>query len=83
VPTAEDRSARLEQVRQWMTNANADPLWESDEKDGDVPVASSLSIALPLARLGFPDFTPPSTTNGATSLKDGLLEGTAWVLRRS
>lgn len=80
VPTGGNRSARLEQVRQWMTNANADPLWESDEKDGDVRLLV-LVHRIAARRLGFPELYAALNDNGATSLKDGLLEGTAWVLR--
>jgi DNA helicase II / ATP-dependent DNA helicase PcrA len=80
VPTGANRSACLEQVRRWLANANADPLWKSDEKDGNVRLLV-LVHRIAARRLGFPELYAALNDNGATSLKDGLLEGTAWVLR--
>ena len=80
VPTGANRSARLEQVRQWLANANADPLWESDEENGNVRLLV-LVHRIAARRLGFPELYAALNDNGATGLKDGLLEGTAWVLR--
>jgi DNA helicase-2/ATP-dependent DNA helicase PcrA len=80
VPTGANRSARLEQVRQWLANANADPLWESDGEDGNVRLLV-LVHRIAARRLGFPELYAALNDNGATSLKDGLLDGTAWVLR--
>jgi len=79
-PTGANRSACLEQVRQWLVNASADPLWESNEEDGNVRLLV-LVHRIAARRLGFPELYAALNDNGATSLKDGLLEGTAWVLR--
>jgi DNA helicase-2/ATP-dependent DNA helicase PcrA len=80
VPTGANRSARLEQVRQQLANANADPLWKSDAEEGNVRVLV-LVHRIAARRLGFPELYAALNDNGATSLKDGLQEGTAWVLR--
>ena len=80
VRTGANRSACLEQIRQWLANANADPLWESDEENGNVRLLV-LVHRIAARRLGFPELYAALNDNGATSLKDGLLEGTAWVLR--
>ena len=80
VPTGANRSACLEQVWHWLANANADPLWESDQEDGNVRLLV-LVHRIAARRLGFPELYAALNDNGATSLKDGLLEGTAWVLR--
>jgi DNA helicase-2/ATP-dependent DNA helicase PcrA len=80
VPASGNRGARLKQVRKWLANANGDPLWESDEEDGNVRLLV-LVHRIAARRLGFPELYAALNDNGATSLKDGLLEGTAWVLR--
>jgi DNA helicase-2/ATP-dependent DNA helicase PcrA len=80
VPTGKNRSRRLEQLRRWLANANADPLWESGEEEGNVRLLV-LVHRTAARRLGFPQLYAALNDNGATSLKDGLLEGTAWVLR--
>lgn len=80
VPIDANRSERLEQVRQRLANANADPLWKSDVEEGNVRVLV-LVHRIAARRLGFPELYAALNDNGATSLKDGLLEGTAWVLR--
>jgi DNA helicase II / ATP-dependent DNA helicase PcrA len=75
-----DRTARINQVRQWMATANNDPLWQSDEEDGNVRMLV-LVHRIAASRLGFPDLYASLHDNGAAALKDGLQEGTAWVLR--
>lgn len=80
IPTGTNRTRRLEQVRRWLSNANADPLWESDEEEGNVRLLV-LVHRTAARRLGFPQLYAALNDNGATSLKDGLLEGSAWVLR--
>jgi DNA helicase-2/ATP-dependent DNA helicase PcrA len=80
VQAGADRTARLAQVRQWMANNNNDPLWESDEEAGNVRLLV-LVHRIAAHRLGFPDLYAALNDHGATALKDGLLEGTAWLLR--
>jgi DNA helicase II / ATP-dependent DNA helicase PcrA len=74
------RSERLTEVRRWLSLANHDPLWESDDDDGDVRVLV-LVHRVAAQRLGFSDIYAALNDHGATSLKSGLLDGTAWVLR--
>jgi DNA helicase-2/ATP-dependent DNA helicase PcrA len=74
------RNERLTQVRQWLSQSNDDPLWESDADEADVRVLV-LVHRMAARRLGFADIYAALNDNGATSLKDGLLDGTAWVLR--
>jgi len=80
LPADTRRSERLTEVRRWLCRANDDPLWESDDDDGDVRVLV-LVHRMAARRLGFPDMYAALNDHGATSLKDGLLDGTAWVLR--
>ena len=80
VQAGPDRNARLSQARQLMAAANDDPLWQSDEQEGNVRVLV-LVHRIAASRLGFPDLYAALNDNGATRLKDGCLEGTAWVLR--
>jgi DNA helicase-2/ATP-dependent DNA helicase PcrA len=80
VQAGPDRSARLHQVRQRMATQNADPLWESDEEEGNVRMLV-LVHRIAASRLGFPALYAALNDNGSGRLKDGLLDGTAWVLR--
>jgi len=78
VPNDGDRSAKLEEVVDWL--AEQDPLWRSKDADEGVKL---LVIAHRMAanRLGFPDLysafndnTPPS------GLKQGFTDGTTWIM---
>ena len=80
LPADTRRSERLAEVRRWLSHANEDPLWESDGDDGDVRVLV-LVHRIAAQRLGFADIYTALNDHGETSLKDGLLDGTAWVLR--
>jgi len=73
------RSERLRLVRHWLAEENHDPLWE-DDTNGDVRVLV-LVHRMAARRLGFADIYGALNDHGATNLKDGLLDGTAWVLR--
>jgi len=75
-----DRAASLARVRDWMADTNADPLWRGNDDEGDVRLLV-LVHRIAARRLGFSDLYAALNDNGATSLKDGFLEGTAWVLR--
>lgn len=80
LPADTHRSERLAQVRRWLAETNADPLWNSTEQDGDVRVLI-LVHRMAARRLGFADLFAALNDNGADGLKDGLIDGTAWVLR--
>ena len=80
VPVGMDRTARLAEVRRWMADNNADPLWRSDGEDGNVKLLV-LVHRIAARRLGFPDLYAALNDHDSTSMKEGLLEGTAWVSR--
>jgi DNA helicase-2/ATP-dependent DNA helicase PcrA len=80
LPADERRTERVAQVRRWMAAANDDILWESDEDDADVRVLV-LVHRMAARRLGFPNLYAALNDRAPPSLKDGLLDGTAWVLR--
>jgi len=80
LPADARRSERLALVRSWLSEANADPLWNSALPEGDVRVLI-LVHRMAAHRLGFADLFAALNDNGADGLKDGLKDGTAWVLR--
>lgn len=81
LPTDTRRNERLQEVRRWLAEANADPLWQSNDGDGDVRVLVLVHL-MAARRLGFADIYASLNDNNAPhSLKDGLHDGTAWVLR--
>lgn len=80
LPADARRSERLAEVRRWLSEANHDHLWEQDNADADVRVLV-LVHRMAARRLGFAGIYAALNDNGATSLKDGLSDGTAWVLR--
>ncbi|MBZ4415520.1 UvrD-helicase domain-containing protein [Myxococcus sp. RHSTA-1-4] len=81
LPADERRSERLADVRRWLAKANNDPLWESDGDDGNVRVLV-LVHRMAARRLSFSDIYAALNDDGApANLRDGLLDGTAWVLR--
>jgi DNA helicase II / ATP-dependent DNA helicase PcrA len=76
----DQRTERLAEVRRWIAETNADPLWVADDNSGDVRV---LVIVHRMAarRLGFPGLYSALNDHGSHALKDGLVDGTAWVVR--
>jgi DNA helicase-2/ATP-dependent DNA helicase PcrA len=80
LPSDDHRTERLAQVRQWLATANDDPLWQSDDVDADVRVLV-LVHRMAAKRLGFPNLYSALNDQAPANLKDGLLDGTAWVLR--
>lgn len=74
------RSEHLARVRRWLAEANVDPLWDSMEPEGYVRVLI-LVHRMAARRLGFADLFAALNDNGADGLKEGLTDGTAWVLR--
>lgn len=67
-------------VRSWLAARHGDPLWQSDEEDGDVRILV-LVHRMAATRLGFPNIYAALNNNGSHAVKDGLLDGTSWVLR--
>lgn len=80
IPVDGRRTERLSQIRRWLAIANNDPLWLRDEDEADVRVLV-LVHRMAARRLGFPGIYAALNDNAPASLKDGLLDGTAWVLR--
>jgi DNA helicase II / ATP-dependent DNA helicase PcrA len=80
VQAGSDRSARLNQIRQSMAALNADPLWESNVEAGDVRMLV-LVHRIAATRLGFGDLYAALHDSGSSRLKDGLLDGTVWMVR--
>ncbi|CAJ4806687.1 pathogenesis-like protein [Burkholderia pseudomallei] len=80
LPADENRTARLQAVRQWLRNATADPLWLSDNVEADVRLLV-LVHRMAAARLGFSNIYAALHDKAPASLKDGLEDGTAWPLR--
>jgi len=80
VPADNRRTERLAQIRHCLAELNGDPLWETDAVDGDVRVLV-LVHRMAAKRLGFADLYAALNDNGDSGLKQGLTDGTAWVLR--
>ena len=80
LPVDGQRTERVAQVRKWLADANADELWQRDDHDADVRVLV-LVHRMAALRLGFPNLYAALNDNAPLSLKNGLLDGTAWVLR--
>ena len=70
----------MNQVRRWLAAENNDPLWQRDEDDADVRMLV-LVHRMAATRLGFPNIYAALNDGAPASLNDGLLDGTAWVLR--
>jgi DNA helicase-2/ATP-dependent DNA helicase PcrA len=80
LPADDRRTERLGQVRQWLATEHQDQRWQSDDDDADVRVLV-LVHRMAARRLGFPNLYAALNDQAPPSLKDGLLDGTAWVLR--
>lgn len=80
LPADTHRTERLSQVRHWLAAQNDDPLWQRDENDADVRMLV-LVHRMAARRLGFPNIYAALNDGAPANLKDGLLDGTAWVLR--
>ncbi|EJT05012.1 UvrD-helicase domain-containing protein [Rhizobium sp. CCGE 510] len=80
LPADEDRTRRVGEVRKYLGHVNDDPLWESDQKDADVRMLVVVH-RMAAKRLGFPNLYASLNDEAPDSLKDGLVDGTAWPLR--
>lgn len=74
VPADATRAQRVPQIRQWLAEKNGDQLWLDDSAQGGLKVMV-LVHRMAAERLGFPDLYAALNDNGATSLKEGLLDG--------
>jgi DNA helicase II / ATP-dependent DNA helicase PcrA len=79
VPADDNRLARLTEVKKWLSHANADLVWDSDQNEGVRVLV--LVHRMAAIRLGFEQLYAALNDNGDNRLKDGLLDGSAWVLR--
>lgn len=79
-PADDQRRERLGEVRQWLADHNDDPLWVSDNEDGDIRLLV-LVHRMAATRLGFPDLYSALNDRAPEELSSGLVDGTAWVLR--
>ena len=80
LPNNADRNEKLTEVRQWMSTNSGDPLWIADDDESHVRMLV-LVHRIAANRLGFPALYAALNDNGSNSLREGLLEGNAWVLR--
>lgn len=80
LPADDARGQRLKAVRHWLSKKNGDERWLNDSLDGDVKVMV-LVHRMAAQNMGFPDIYAALNDHGSSSLKDGLLDGSAWVLR--
>jgi len=78
---ADDRRAeRLAGVRTWLSAHNDDPLWQSDELEGDVRMLVIVH-RIAASRLGFSNLYSALNDKAPENLKTGLIDGTAWIVR--
>ncbi|MEH7881677.1 UvrD-helicase domain-containing protein [Rhizobium laguerreae] len=80
LPADEKRTERVGQVRRYLSRNNDDPHWESDAKDADIRMLVVVH-RMAASRLGFPDLYAALNDDAPDSLKDGVVDGTAWPLR--
>lgn len=80
LPADGQRSHRLAQVRRWMAITSQDPNWSEDRREAGVR-ALVLVHRMAATRLGFPNLYASLNDKAPLSLKDGLDDGSAWVLR--
>ena len=80
LPNDADRTAKLTEVRQWMATDSGDPLWLEIDDESHIRMLL-LVHRIAANRLRFPDLYAALNDNGSNSLREGLLEGNAWVLR--
>lgn len=80
LPADAKRTERVGQVRRYLGRNNDDPLWESDAKAADVRMLVVVH-RMAASRLGFPDLYAALNDDAPDSLKDGVVDGSAWPLR--
>lgn len=78
LPADQDRNRSLIEVRNWIAAANRDPEWAHDAAGVKVLVLVHRSAA---TRLGFASIYAALNDYGDHALKQGLLDGSAWILK--
>lgn len=79
LPANNARAQNLKLVRQWLSEQNGDQRWLDDSTEGVKVMV--LVHRMAAQNMGFPDIYAALNDHGSGSLKDGLLDGSAWVLR--
>lgn len=80
LPADDRRAERLAGVRTWLAEQNDDPLWLSDNEDGDVRLLIIVH-RIAASRLGFANLYSALNDSAPEKLKNGLIDGTAWIVR--
>ncbi|NOY16219.1 MAG: AAA family ATPase [Gammaproteobacteria bacterium] len=80
LPADNRRAERLVHVRTWLSEHNNDPLWQSDEEEGDVRMLVIVH-RMAASRLGFQNIYSALNDKAPENLKSGLTDGTAWIVR--
>ncbi|SEB79253.1 DNA helicase-2 / ATP-dependent DNA helicase PcrA [Maribacter dokdonensis] len=80
LPADDLRAERLQGVRDWLSHNNDDPLWLSDEDDGDVKMLVIVH-RIAASRLGFPNLYSALNDRSPDNLSTGIIDGTAWIVR--
>lgn len=80
LPADERRTQRLSDVRQALSILEEDALWLRDTPESEVKVLVIVH-RMAATRLGFPMIYSSLNDDAPSSLREGLLDGTAWVLR--
>jgi DNA helicase-2/ATP-dependent DNA helicase PcrA len=79
LPADNARSDNLNRVRQWLSEQNGDQNWLDDSIEGVKVMV--LVHRMAAQNMGFPNIYAALNDHGSSGLKDGLLDGSAWVLR--
>lgn len=79
LPTDNRRAERLAGVRTWLSEHNNDPLWQSDEAEGEVRMLVIVH-RIAASRLGFPNLYSALNDKAPENLKSGVTDGTAWTV---
>jgi DNA helicase-2/ATP-dependent DNA helicase PcrA len=79
LPANNAKAQNLKLVRQWLSDHNGDDRWLDDSTEGVKVMV--LVHRMAAQNMGFPDIYAALNDHGSGSLKDGLLDGSAWVLR--
>jgi DNA helicase-2/ATP-dependent DNA helicase PcrA len=80
LPADDHRAERMAGVRAWLSEHNNDPLWQSDEAEGDVRMLVIVH-RIAASRLGFLNLYSALNDRAPENLKSGLIDGTAWIIR--
>lgn len=80
LPADHRRAERLVGVRNWLSEQNSDPLWLSDDSEGDVRMLVIVH-RIAASRLGFLSLYSALNDKAPGNLKSGVIDGTAWIVR--